>query len=124
MKLGGITLDRDLYLDPFSDNVTSTAEQTIDGETVVFSQTTSGQSIDLIGYETSGWLTYGVLKQLHALSNVAGALYTLELADGTVKQVRFRHEEKPAVDMTPIVSRSVYDDDDYFYGTIKLAEVK
>lgn len=124
MKLGGITLDHDLYLDPFSDNVTSTAEQTIDGETVVFSQTTSGQSIDLIGYETSGWLTYGVLKQLHALSNVAGAVYALELADGTVKQVRFRHEEKPAVDMTPIVSRSVYDNDDYFYGTIKLAEVK
>jgi len=126
MKLGSVTFDNPLFNAEFSDTpVIVSKEATVDGGAVIWTQENQqGQNIDLVGYENSGWLKYSTLKQIKSMAAISGAEYTLEKSDGTTVQVRFRHEDTPVIDVAPIVERAVYDDTDYFYGTIKLAEVK
>lgn len=126
MRIETVELPQSTYINPFKGNpVKAVKELTADGGAVVFEQNNlSGESIDLKSYEDSGWITFGTLKSLEALSAVTGAEYLLTLDDGTAKRVRFRHEDCPALDMTPVIERPAYSGGDYFYGTIKLAEVK
>lgn len=127
MILGGIDIGN-LFIDPTATTpVLAATVQTIDGGSVTFAQENmQGDSIDIVAYENSGWryLTYDVVKQIKTLAAVPGAEYTLILPDGLALQVRFRHEDAPVLELTPIVQRVAYDDSDYFYGTIKLKEVK
>lgn len=125
MRLGEVTFDNDLYIAEFAASaVIATKEATIDGGEVIFAQANGGgNSIDLVGYENSGWLTYATLNQIKAMSQYPAGEYLLEKADGSTVLVRFRHEEAPVIDVTPLIERAEYDDTDYFYGTIKLAEV-
>lgn len=82
-----------------------------------------GKNIDLVGESDSGWLTRSTIKSLLAQASVPGATYSLVLADRTAT-VRFRNEEPPAIECTPIVARQNHADTDYYYQiTIKLMEV-
>lgn len=127
MILGGIDIGN-LFIDPTATvPVIAATVQTVDGGSVTFSQINAqGDSIDIIAYENSGWryLTYAVVKQLLSLAATVGEEYTLVLADGSARQVRFRHEDAPVLELVPLSQRVLYDDGDYFYGTIKLKEVK
>lgn len=127
MILGGVDIG-DLFIDPTAAvPVIAATAQTIDGGSVIFAQENmQGDNIDIVAYENSGWryLTYAVVKQIHALAAAAGAEYTLILPDSSVKQVRFRHEDAPVLELTPLIQRTIYNDSDYFYGTIKLKEVR
>lgn len=124
MKLGMLYLP-DLYETPNNgNNVTATSEATLDGGFVTFAEENRcGKSIDLVGYENSGWITYAQLKALENMSKGPTSTYTLD-KNGEQRLVRFRHEEAPVLEFMPVAQRAGYDDSDYFYGTIKLIEVK
>lgn len=100
--------------------------KTLSGRLVIWETTEhGGKNIDLSGGTDYGWLTRADLIALQALASVAGATYTLTLADdaGTIT-VRFRNEDQPAIEASPLVPRPNPADTDYYNNTrIKLMEV-
>ena len=104
--------------------VRAVVSETISGGKVVWEQpVASGGSIDLVGGSDYGWLTRGTLQTLAGLANVVGASYTLTLADGSTKTVRFRNEDT-AIEAEPIVPRpNPASTDQYNNITIRLMEV-
>lgn len=93
-------------------------ERTIKGRPVVNEQNIDGQPIDLFGGSDWAWVTKAILKNLTALANIVNAVYTLSY-EGTIYRVRWRHEEPPVIEATPIIGRPNSEDSDY-YSNIKL----
>ena len=129
ITLDAITLDgsmvwRERYQ---SQSVAQTVRPTLGAVPVVFSQAIEkGTKITLASYRVGGNL-YGanrrsVVAQVLARAAVPGAVYVLSF-NGTNYDVIFRHEEAPAVDMTPVYARVADEADDYFEGEIKLLTV-
>lgn len=110
-----------------SQGVAQSVRPTLGGVPVVFSQAIEkGTKITLATYRVGGNL-YGalrrsVLTQVLARAAVPGAVYVLNF-NGSNYDVIFRHEEAPAVDMTPVYARVADEADDYFEGEIKLLTV-
>lgn len=102
--------------------VIAEAERTIDGEEVLFSQGVNSRPIDLVAYEDMGWLSHSQVKNLFEMASVPNAVYLLVYEDYTA-QVRFRHEDSPVIDVQPIIPRPNPEEQDFYYGTIKLMEV-
>jgi len=124
IKLGDLELPDNIiwenrYLYP---KVVADVERTIDGDEVVFSQAVGSRPIDLVAYEDMGWLTQEQVDALLEMASVPGAVYLFVYED-FVSQVRFRHEDPPVIDVSPIIPRPNPSIGDYYYGTIKLMEV-
>ncbi|MBF0607689.1 MAG: hypothetical protein HQL61_09100 [Magnetococcales bacterium] len=125
IKLGDLVLPDDLTLD--ADTLTWTGlyaatERTLDGNLVVFESYATGRPVTLVAQQDSGWLTYEQVKALLAMASVKGATYPLVFEDN-IYPVRFRNEDAPAVDVSPVLPRPNTADSDYFTGKIKLIEV-
>ena len=82
----------------------------------------NGRPITLQGDEEHAWIYYSIVSQLKAWGDIPGKLLSLTLA-GTTYDVVFRHHEKPAIDVYPIVDYNAPDTQDWFYGTLKFMEV-
>lgn len=80
------------------------------------------RNVTLEATEDHGWLTLAVVQQIEAMADVAGATYNLTI-DSVTYSVIFRHEESPAVDLSPLLPRIQEQSGDYYIGTIKLAIV-
>ncbi|KJU81505.1 transmembrane protein [Candidatus Magnetobacterium bavaricum] len=125
IKLGDLTLPDDLTLD--NDTLTwtglyATVNRTLDGNLVVFESYVSGRPVTLVAQQDSGWLTYAQVQALLIMAGAINTTYTLIFEDH-IHNVRFRNEDSPSVDVTPILSRPNHESNDYFTGKIKLAEV-
>ena len=83
---------------------------------------TAGRHITLVADQNAGWIPYSDLLQLREWAAMPGAEMALSI-DGAGYQVIFRHQEKPAVDVQEVVSYSLDDHADFFYGTLKFMEV-
>lgn len=124
ITLGGISLSDDLILeddigDPQIDAVMETSDW---GTPIVYEKERSFRHLDLIGDSDRGWTARSTLVNLKALVTV-GAEYTLSY-EGTEYTVRFRTEELPVIEATPIIKRpNVADGDWYNNIRIKLMEV-
>ncbi|MBF0517273.1 MAG: hypothetical protein HQK97_09185, partial [Nitrospirae bacterium] len=102
--------------------ISEAAERTLSGGVVVYGNAINGRPIDLEGRDNMCWITYEAVKALQAMASVQDAVYVLVYEDEQFN-VRFRHEESPAIEFTPIIDRSAYSDSDYFNCKIKLMEV-
>jgi len=125
MTLGGVALPESLqWPDQFSEsNVQQTTKRTLGGGLVVFSeQITAGRNITLEATQKQGWLTKTMVDAIRSLSNSAGSVYTLTTPNGNYS-VMFRHNEPPAFESTPLLSKQVFNADDFFVGVIKLITV-
>lgn len=119
--LPGLVLENDVA----PGAVRATVAETLSGRKVIWEQPLNGGgSFDLVGGSDFGWLPRSVLAALAALANVVGATYTLTAPDASTRTVRFRHEDGPAVEATPLVPRPNQGAGDYYNNvTIKLMEV-
>ena len=125
IKLGDVILPGDLTWPNYFEwsGISETVEKTLGGGVVIYGGETTGRNIDLTGGTDYGWITYEDLKTLVNMSAAPGATYELQ-NNGDIFTVRFRHENAPVLDFSPVTNMSGYDDYDYFYGTIKLMEVE
>ena len=82
----------------------------------------SGRPITLVADEQHAWMSYSTISQLKAWADIPGRVLTLGI-DGQTFDVVFRHHEKPAIDVTPVVDYNTLDTQDWFFGTLKFMEV-
>jgi len=78
--------------------------------------------ITLEATENQGWLTRKQVEMLYEKASVPNKIYPL-IYNGKHYLVRFRWEDPPVIDVTPILPRPNMADDDYYYGTIKLMQI-
>lgn len=104
--------------------VRSDVAKTLAGGLVIWETTEpSGRVITLAGGDDYGWLERSTLQSLQALASVPGATYSLTTPSETIT-VRFRNENPPAVEATPIVERPNPAAGDWYNKiSIKLMEV-
>lgn len=80
-----------------------------------------GQEITLTATEETGWLTKSMADALLLRSRTPGLVMPFTFHDELVgAQVVFRHNDEPAIDLTPLTPRKAMGESDYFIGTIKL----
>ncbi len=72
--------------------------------------------------DTSAWMIREDIDQLQVWGAIAGAEFTLTLR-GVARQVKFRHQDRPAVDAKPVVPFSDPLPSDYYLTTLKFMEV-
>lgn len=82
----------------------------------------SGRGITLSGDEGHAWMPHSLLAQLTAWAANPAAEMTLSI-DGTPYAVVWRHQDKPAIDVLPVVEYVTPDAQDWFFGTLKFMEV-
>lgn len=104
--------------------VESKKEMTLGGVPVIWEQSYVGKPINLVGGETDAdWITRETLIALQALASTSEATYSL-IHEGTTTTVRFRNEDPPAIEATPIVARARKVLPEYYTKVkIKLMEV-
>jgi hypothetical protein len=124
ISLGGVTLSDDLIIeddlgDPQIDAVVDTSDW---GTPIVYEKERSFRALDLIGDSDRAWMSRSTLVSLKALVTV-GAEYELS-CEGDTYTVRFRTEELPVIEATPIIKRPNMDASDWYNNIrIKLMEV-
>ena len=126
MILNGVTLTGlVIESDVAPVGVRATVEKTLSGRAVIWECAEhGGRNIDLVGGSDYGWLLRSALVSLQSMAAVPGATYTLTLSDASTKTVRFRNEDKPAIEAAPIIPRPNPEGTDYYNNIkIKLMEV-
>lgn len=82
----------------------------------------NGRPITLEGDEGHAWFSYSLLSTLKAWAAEADTEMTLTI-DGTGYTVLWRHQDKPALDVLPVVDYAIPDAQDWFYGALKFMEI-
>lgn len=131
VTLGDITLPADVeWTDEFGWLPTAAQVEVTCGGSVLVEESVqlAGRPITLRGVFEGGrgyaTATRAVVKALHALAGAVQAeplLLTLE--DGRTFDVRFRHQDAPAFEATPIKHIAPHDDADLYAFTLRLMEV-
>lgn len=125
ITLDGVTLNPSMIWEERYESqlVQQSVRRTLGGTPVIFSAAlTKGESITLTAGADMGWLRKSVVAQLLQRAATPGAQYVLSF-NGQNINVMFRHNDPPAVDMTPIFPREQDEDSDYMRGSIKLITV-
>lgn len=116
ITLGGIDLPDLLFENRDGMSTTRAAVAMSLADTpIIFEEagTTLGRSADLVGGDDTGWLTLAELSTLLAMANVPGAVYDMTYHDLEIK-VRFRNEEQPVIENTPVIGIVDQAETDYF----------
>jgi hypothetical protein len=74
--------------------------------------------VDLVATEDQGWLTRAQVQALLTRAAMAGWVGVLSY-EGVSYRWRFRSEDPPAVDVSPIIPRPNHAAGDYYTGRIK-----
>ena len=125
IEVGGVTLnDHMIWDDKFDYSpVNQNALRTLGGNVVVFSQQLNkGKPITLLATPDQGWLTEAQVTALQALSEVAGATYTLTIGSNSFS-VMFRHEDAPAFSASQLDQIGAQAPAGYYTATIKFLTV-
>ena len=125
ITLGGITLNPNMiWAERYAyAPVAQEVQMTLGGTPIVYSRgLKAGIPITLVAIQDQGWLEKTVVDAVQLTANVVGATYTLTIGTDTW-QVMFRHQDHPAVEMTPLLTRAVPLAGDYFIGQIKLMSI-
>lgn len=130
MQLDTIVFDHDLqWEDEFKFSYgAGVAERALDGSIVIQQRAYSGgRPITLVGTESTGWQTRAIVESLVELTKDITRSFTLTIGEGPSQRtftVRFRHEDPPVVDFTPITLVPDSPASDFwYYGTVKLRAV-
>lgn len=130
IRLGGLELNSSMnWADRFqSYQVAQTVSRTVGGKTVVFSAPLqAGRKVTLESTQEQGWLTLAMVTDLMVMSAAIGSSFLFECGDetGTLETmlVIFRHNEPPALEISPIINRPAHETTDMFFGKIKLLTI-
>lgn len=130
IRLGGVELNSSMnWKDRFqSHQVAQSVNRTVGGRAIVFATPLrAGRKITLEATQEAGWLSLDTVTVLMEMAASVGGTFLLEIGDtaGQVEQINviFRHNEAPALEITPIVNRAAHETGDYFFGTIKLLTI-
>ena len=132
IRIGGLDLNPSMnWTDRFqSYQVAQTVNRTVGGKAVVFATPLqAGRKITLESTQEQGWLTLAMVEDLVAMSATIGSSFLFECGDETVlggietQNVIFRHNEPPALEITPIINRPTHETTDMFYGKVKLLTI-
>ena len=128
ITLAGLELSDDLIWEARESDfgpsaLSANSAVTLGGRMVVWERgRTGGRPIDLVGTMESGWITGSQLSQLAEWAATVGWRGLLVYESVSV-MVRFRHEDPPVLDVSPLIPRPNSSSTDYYHGRIKLAEV-
>ncbi len=130
-----ITLPTDLFWEnelAWTD-VEGSFERTLGGSLLVWNSIVlKGRPFDLVATDQRGWFTREMVEQLNAstfrITTMTLTLtYTKRVSGSPVVTpftVMWRFNEKPVIDVQPLIaSRVEHTRDDYYTGTLKLIEV-
>ena len=123
--LDGITLPAGLlWPDEFtSARVSQNVRRTLDGSLVVFyGELRGGIPLTLESESDSGWFTRAQIESIALRAASPGGVYTLTLRNQTM-QVLFRHQDAPAFEAKPLVSKANPQAGDFYLATLKLMTV-
>ena len=130
IRLGGLDLNPSLnWVDRYqSYQVAQTVNRTVGGKAVVFATPLrAGRKITLESTQEHGWLTKEMVELLMGMAATVGSSFLFECGEdgGAIESVNtiFRHNEPPALEITPIVHRANHSSTDMFYGKIKLLSI-
>lgn len=130
IRLGGLELNPSLnWTDRFqSYQVAQTVSRTVGGKAVVFATPLqAGRKVTLESTQEQGWLTLDMVTDLAVMASTVGSSFLLEVGDdaGTLEtlNVIFRHNEPPALELSPMINRPKHETEDMFYGKIKLLTI-
>jgi hypothetical protein len=102
--------------------VLQTVRMTVGGGLNIFSENVDiKRPVTLFANESQGWLTLEMAEGLYALASNANQVCVFNFHDLEVFEVRFKHEEPPALDLKPLVDGGELGL--WFIGTIKLFSV-
>ena len=124
VKIDTIELPDLIWVDEFDYlPMSSSKDRTLGYNALVWSSKNKFQrNITLQGDENRAWLTRKQVKELEKLAYIPDAVFDLEY-NGKKYKVRFRHEDVP-IEMYPILPRTNPNDEDYYYGTIRLQQIE
>ena len=102
--------------------IEAVVETSLSGAPIVWERTVAGKPIDLAGGPDNAWIDRATLILLRDRASVAGATYTL-IYEGETINVRFRNEDAPAIEATPVKpTPETESSDNYNNVRIKLME--
>jgi hypothetical protein len=125
ITLDGIVLPAGLlWSDEFAAaRVTQNVRRTLDGSLVVFyGALHGGIPLTLESESDSGWFTRAQVEALALRAASPGGVYTLTLRNQTWR-VLFRHQDAPAFEAKPLVSKAYPQPGDFYLATLKLLTV-
>ena len=97
-------------------------ETSLAGAPIVWERTIGGKPVNLVGGPDSAWITRATLISLRDRAGVARATYTLNY-EGELTDVRFRSEDPPAIEATPVKPSPETETGDFYNNVrIKLME--
>lgn len=120
-----VTLPADtLWIDRHSwSPVEQTVSTSITGAAIVDVGTRlNGRPVTLVSDAEHAWIPYSDISQIKAWADVPGRELTLGI-DGITLNVMFRHQDKPAVDVQPVIDYATPAAQDWFFGTLKFTEI-
>jgi len=110
-ELGNSSVDADVLL-------------SLGGKPMVFERLVGGKYIDLVGFSDQAWIDRQTLVSLRALAAVPYSTYVLTY-EGVTKTVRFRNEEQPVIEASPLLPRPNQAGTDWYNNVrIKLMEIE
>lgn len=125
ITLDGITLPAGLlWSDEFAmPRVAQNMRRTLDGSMVVFyGEMRDGLPITLESEVDSGWFTRTQIEAIALRAASPGGVYALTLRNQTWS-VMFRHQDAPAFEAKPLVSKTNPQPGDFYLATLKLMTV-
>lgn len=125
LTLDGITLPAGLlWTDEFAmPRVAQNMRRTLDGSMVVFyGEMRDGLPITLESEVDSGWFTRTQIEAIALRAASPGGVYALTLRNQTWS-VMFRHQDAPAFEAKPLVSKTNPQPGDFYLATLKLMTV-
>ena len=103
--------------------VEAVAEASLSGAPIIWERGIAGKPIDLTGGPDNAWLNRATLILLRDRAGLAGAIYVLDY-EGEIINTRFRNEEPPAIEATPVKPTPEAENNDQYNNIhIKLMEV-
>jgi len=118
IELTGLILDEN-----FDNKIDSVFETSSMGTGIVFEKKRMFSAFDLIGGEKFGWLMRNTMNELKVLASALNSVYILN-HEGVLYNVRWRNEDIPVIDASPIIRRSNFELDDYYNNVVlKFMEV-
>jgi len=98
--------------------VSAEVARTLAQNLIIWEEEKTGKPLDLVGDYLHGWITRETLNEILELSKVTGASYELQY-ETDLYVVRFRHEDPPVIEASPLIPRPNQGGTDY-YSNVRL----
>lgn len=126
ITLGGTQLSGSLqWTDRYNfSSIAQTTERTLSGNLVIFNASlVSGMPITLEATQDTGWFTGAMVTAIRTMADTLNGTFALDWHQEESYNVKFMHDDPPAIQFTPLVGKVPQTGTDYFTGTIKLFTV-